>query len=93
MVIAYVYLAVLGVASVVTLVMYGWDKRQSGRQGWRVSEASLHLAELLGGWPGGIVGRHVLRHKSKKLSFRVVSWLIVAVHVTAIGVWLWFRYR
>lgn len=86
-----IYLGLLAVMSVVTFTMYAWDKRRARRQGWRVTEKSLHLAELLGGWPGGMAGRWLLRHKSRKLSFRAVSWAIVALHVGLIGAWVWYR--
>ena len=52
--------------SLLTLVVYAWDKRQAIRGGWRVPEARLHLLELCGGWPGALVARQWLRHKTQK---------------------------
>ena len=40
----------------------------------------LHLLELLGGWPGGLIAQQVLRHKTRKLSYQVIFWCIVALH-------------
>lgn len=81
--------AIYGVLSVITFIAYQRDKSASLRGRWRIKERSLHLLELLGGWPGGLLARRFLRHKSSKLSFRAVSWLIIALHVLAIGVWAW----
>jgi uncharacterized membrane protein YsdA (DUF1294 family) len=75
------YLAVVAVMSLVTYVAYGWDKRRAGRGGRRVSEQALHLMALLGGWPGAWIAGRQFRHKSRKLSFRVVYWLTVVLHV------------
>ncbi len=89
----WLYAAVLVVASVVTFVAYGWDKRQARRGGWRVKEKTLHVMALLGGWPGGWVGQRVWRHKTYKRSFRIVFWLIVTLHALGVGlgVILWLR--
>ncbi len=79
------------VVSLVTFVLYGWDKRKAQGDGWRVPEARLHLLELVGGWPGALIGQRVFRHKTSKLSFQVVFWLMVLMNVAAVvGVWAVF---
>lgn len=91
--IAWFYLGLLVLMSGVTLVLYRWDKRQSGKAGRkRVAEATLHLMELLGGWLGGAIARAWFKHKSKKLKFRVVSWGIVVLHVGLIGGWCYLKF-
>ena len=80
--------AAYGVASAVTFAVYGLDKRRAARGGRRVPERTLHLLEALGGWPGALVASAVFRHKTKKLGFRVVRGLVVAVHLAAWGLWL-----
>jgi uncharacterized membrane protein YsdA (DUF1294 family) len=76
------------VASLLTLGFYEWDKRRARREGWRVAESTLHLLALLGGWPGALVGQRPFRHKTRKIPFQIVFWLIVAGHVTAWGWWV-----
>jgi uncharacterized membrane protein YsdA (DUF1294 family) len=73
------------VLSLVTLAAYGFDKRRAKRGGRRIPERTLHLLELAGGWPGALAGQRLFRHKSRKLSFRVVLWGIVALHLAAWG--------
>jgi uncharacterized membrane protein YsdA (DUF1294 family)/cold shock CspA family protein len=63
-----------------TFLAYIWDKHQARTGGWRTAEATLHLLELIGGWPGAFLAQRRLRHKSSKVSFLVVFWIIVAVH-------------
>ena len=56
------------------------DKRKAGSGEWRTPENILHLFELLGGWPGAFLAQRSLRHKTAKLSYQIVFWLIVLVH-------------
>lgn len=46
-----------------------------------MSESTLLLLGLVGGWPGAIVAQQTLRHKTIKLSFRVSFWLSVVVNI------------
>lgn len=69
-----------GVASAVAFGVYWYDKHQAKTGQWRTPEKALHGVELLGGWPGALLAQQVFRHKTRKVSFQVVFWLIVAVH-------------
>jgi uncharacterized membrane protein YsdA (DUF1294 family) len=88
----WIYGGVCLVMSLITVVIYGWDKRQSRRhEARRVRERTLHTLELLGGWPGGIAARRLWRHKTVKLRFRIMSWLIITLHLAAIAALIWHR--
>ncbi len=65
------------VLNALTYWAYAWDKRRAQEGEWRVSEARLHLLELLGGWPGAWLAQRRLRHKCSKGSYQIVFWLIV----------------
>lgn len=67
-------------ASSITYGLYAWDKRRAQRDEWRISEKVLHLWEMLGGWPGAFLAQRRLRHKSAKLSYLFIFWLIIALH-------------
>jgi len=71
--------------SLATLALYGYDKRQARLQGQRIPERCLHLFELCGGWPGALLAQQLWRHKTRKLTYQAVFWLIVAIHQ---GLWL-----
>jgi uncharacterized membrane protein YsdA (DUF1294 family) len=58
--------------SVITFLMYGYDKSQAQQGGWRVPEIVLHGLALAGGFLGGWLGRAVFRHKTRKPVFTVV---------------------
>jgi uncharacterized membrane protein YsdA (DUF1294 family) len=79
------YLIVVLAMSQVCLIAYGWDKRQAGNGGRRVSERTLYLLALLGGWPGALLGQRLFRHKTQKVRFRIVFWMVVLLHVAIVG--------
>jgi uncharacterized membrane protein YsdA (DUF1294 family) len=78
------YLSLVAVMSCVCFVVYGVDKRQAAIDGRRVPERTLHLLAFLGGWPGALLGQRQFRHKTKKMSFLIVFWLIVVLHVVIV---------
>lgn len=49
------------------------------------SESKLHLVALLGGWPGGFIARHKLRHKTIKQPFRFIFWCTVVLNCLGLG--------
>ena len=72
--------------SLLTFLFYAKDKSAAQRGRQRTAELNLHILSLLGGWPGAIIAQSKLRHKSKKVSFRVVYWFTVFLNC---GVLLW----
>ena len=84
-VVAAVYLTVMGVMSLVCFIAYGIDKRQAGNGGRRISERTLQLLAFLGGWPGALLGQRQFRHKTQKVGFRIVLWMIIALHVGVVA--------
>lgn len=78
-------LVAYAVVSLITLGMYHDDKRRAQCGEWRISEASLHAAELFGGWPGALIGQRWFRHKTSKGEYLFMFWVIVLFH--AVG---WF---
>ena len=70
-----------------TFVAYAMDKSAAKRGAWRTSEGTLLLLGMAGGWPGGLIAQEMLRHKSKKASFRAAFWVTVLMNCAAL-VWL-----
>lgn len=73
-------------ASIVCFLVYAADKSAARKGGWRVSEKTLHLLGVIGGWPGGIVAQQTLRHKTQKASFRSAFWATVVVNLIVFAV-------
>ena len=66
--------------SLFSFCQYWLDKQSAQKGRWRTPENSLHVAELIGGWPGALIAQQVFRHKTRKVSFQLVFWAIVALH-------------
>ncbi len=81
-------LCAYGLISLISFFQYWSDKNSAERQQWRTPENTLHAVELLGGWPGALVAQQVFRHKTRKVSYQVVFWGIVALHQAFWGDWL-----
>ncbi|MDY0023033.1 DUF1294 domain-containing protein [Arenimonas caeni] len=77
------------VASAVAYLMYWADKAAAGRGARRIPENTLHLAGLLGGWPGALLAQQQFRHKTIKQPFQVVFWLTV---VANLGLFAWLAH-
>jgi uncharacterized membrane protein YsdA (DUF1294 family) len=66
--------------SVFAFFAYRGDKRSAEAGEWRVPESTLHFMSLIGGWPGAFLAQRAFRHKTAKLSFQFVFWVVVLVH-------------
>jgi uncharacterized membrane protein YsdA (DUF1294 family)/cold shock CspA family protein len=73
--------------SAITFAAYAVDKSAAQNGRWRTKESTLHMLALIGGWPGALVAQQILRHKSKKESFRTRFRATVAVNCAALA-WL-----
>ena len=73
--------------SAVAFFAYAIDKSAARNQRFRTRESTLHVLGLVGGWPGALLAQQLLRHKSRKESFRVTFWWTVALNCCGL-VWL-----
>ncbi len=87
---------VMTAAGFCSFVFYGVDKLLALKQYRRIPEISLLAWDLLGGWPGGLLGQSLFRHKTVKVSYRIKFLLCVFLNA-GVTVWLiresghWFR--
>ena len=86
--IALVWFAVF---NTVALLAFAFDKWRASRSGWRVPESTLAIFGALGGWPGGLLGMMMFRHKTAKWTFQFKYAL--ALIPFAAEVWAWWHYR
>lgn len=68
------------VISVLTYALYFRDKRRAETAKWRIPESTLHLAELIGGWPAAFFAQREFRHKISKQSYQTTFWMIVILY-------------
>ena len=80
------YLIAINIAA---FALYGYDKNAAQNSRLRVPERVLHGVELFGGTPGAFIAQRVFHHKTRKVSYRIVFWLIFAIQAAAVIWWFW----
>lgn len=73
-----IYLAAI---NVITFIMFGADKARAAKGRWRISEAALILAALLGGSIGALAGMRIFHHKTRHRKFTVGIPVILALQI------------
>ena len=69
----WLYLLCLAAASLLALLLYGWDKRCAIRGTRRIAERTLLLVGVLGGAPGALAAMHLFRHKTRHVYFWAIN--------------------
>lgn len=77
--------------SALAFLAFGFDKWRASQAVRRVPESFLVLLGALGGWPGGLLGMKVFRHKTSKRSFQF-KYALALVPCAAL-VWAWWQWR
>lgn len=80
-----ILVGVYALMSVITFSMYGLDKSAAAKGRRRTAEANFHLVELVGGWPGALVGQRLFRHKTRKQPFQAIFWCAVIANCAALA--------
>ena len=73
----------------VAFAVYAWDKRQGRKHRRRVPEWVLLALAFVGGWPAASLAMALLRHKTRKTSFRVAFGAVVIVQLLLLAAWAW----
>jgi len=47
----------------------------------RISEKTLYIYALIGGWPAAIIAQQYFRHKTQKNAFKYRFWLCIAINM------------
>ncbi len=86
-----IILGYLGLINLIALIMFGIDKSKAKRGGRRISEAGLFMISLVGGAFGGLLGIVLFRHKTRKLGFKAIMFIIVLINIY-LYYWLYTNY-
>jgi uncharacterized membrane protein YsdA (DUF1294 family) len=69
------------VMNILSFTFFGVDKRKAITNRWRISEKVLLLISLIGPL-GSILGMKLFRHKTKKISFKILVPGFLLIHIT-----------
>lgn len=76
--------------SLLSAALYGFDKLAAQGDAPRTPESTLHVIDLIGGWPGGLIAQQLFRHKRNKPPFMVAFAGTVAPHL---ALWVFVAYQ
>lgn len=83
-----IYLAVMSIISFFAMFI---DKQKAKKHKWRIPEKVLFAFVILGGGLGGVLGMHILRHKTKHWYFAIGFPLITIVEYCALVYFMFLR--
>ena len=67
-----------------TVLAFWQDKQRAIAGQRRISEGNLLGLALIGGSPGALLARHLVRHKTRKQSFSTQLFVIVGIQIGAL---------
>ena len=73
----------LTLINIITFLMYGADKLKARRGKWRIPEATLLTAAVIGGSIGAWCGMKVWHHKTMHLKFKYGVPVIFVLQISA----------
>jgi uncharacterized membrane protein YsdA (DUF1294 family) len=88
-----IVLCLMAVTNLISFLLMRHDKRCAQRGLRRVPESKLFLAAACFGGLGGVIGMHLLRHKTKHWYFKIFFPLILAIQVVLLGAGMYLFLR
>ena len=78
-----VVLIVYAILNIIAFLAFVWDKHKAKEDMWRTKESTLIILALFGPF-GATAGMLAVRHRTRKLKFKLV-YLFLVLHLIAIG--------
>ncbi len=75
---AIIYLIIINILAGILFIA---DKRRATKNKRRIPESILHLFELVGGIFAVIFLMFIIRHKNQKISYKLISFVILALWI------------
>ena len=79
-----IFLFIFFGANLVVFLFYYQDKVSANKNEWRITESTLHLFSLVGGWGGAYIAQKTFSHKHKKASFMFTYKITILINCTLI---------
>ncbi len=69
------------IINLIAFILYGIDKAKAKFDRWRIPEKTLLSLAIVGGFIGAIAGMQIWRHKTQKISFKLVNYGSLIIYV------------
>ena len=76
--ILFIYLLIINAAAFLLMLT---DKHRARKKAWRIPEATLLTAAVIGGSIGALLGMHIFRHKTRHPKFTIGLPLILSAQI------------
>ncbi len=86
----YIILAIYVLLNIIAFVSYVWDKHKAKEEMWRTKESTLIILAFFGPF-GATAGMLAVRHKTRKLKFKLV-YIFLVLHNIAIAYLIYAGY-
>jgi uncharacterized membrane protein YsdA (DUF1294 family) len=73
-----------GIVNLISGICFAYDKNAAKNNRQRIPERTLHLMEILGGVFANLLLIYTLRHKNRKFSYWVWTWLVLIGWIVAL---------
>ena len=70
--------------NIIAFFLFYFDKKRSIKKKWRISESGLMKISFLGGGLGSLLAMSLLRHKTKKIKFKILIPFSLILHILII---------
>ncbi len=80
------------IINILASILFCVDKRRATKNKRRIPESILHLFELVGGIFSVIFLMFIIRHKNQKMSYKLISFVILALWIFFIVVAIYNYY-
>lgn len=80
--------AYYAIISIITLLVWGYDKLRAIAGQWRVPEKGLITLIILGGAFGALAGMLLFRHKTRKTGFWILAGIGCLIHGYILAKWI-----
>jgi len=82
------FAAYLLTINLVSGIIFAYDKQAAKKNKPRIPEITLHILELMGGVFANLLLMYFVRHKNRKFSYWVWTWLLGSLWLTLISLLL-----
>jgi len=84
----YIYWYYFGIINLLSGLIFAFDKQAAIKGRRRIPERTLHLLEALGGVIANLLLMYSLRHKNRKFSYWIWTWMVLIGWVVIIFILL-----
>lgn len=77
----YIYMGVVALMSVISIILYSYDKIAAGSGGLRIPVYVLLAPSSLGGAAGALLSMYLYKHKTRQMQFKIPIFFSLLIQI------------